>query len=346
MAIDIFSPAVLDRVVADLRDAPQVGTFLTNRYFAETSQSRTEAVFFDVLTGKPRLSPFVSPLVEGQIVQSLGFATSSFTPAYIKDKRSLEDGKAVRRRPGMPLLSALDPMAVRLMLVVQETEDQIKMASRRMEWMAAQALVFGKYIVVGEKYPAMLIDFGRDASLQITLTGTARWNDSAPVPLDNLEVWSGIMRDVSGSTPIDVIMAQNVWTAFRKNADVKALLAAGKFSNSTSIDIGPMATPYGKATYKGDVGSFRIFIYPDSYTDDSNVSHTYIPPGYLVMVSSDIEGVRHFGGIKDEEAGFQVKDYFIKSWTQPDPAVRFLMLQSAPLVVPYRINASLAAKVL
>jgi hypothetical protein len=29
----------------------------------------------------------------------------------------------------------------------------------------------------------------------------------------------------------------------------------------------------------------------------------------------------------------------------PDPAARFMMLQSAPLVVPYRVNASLSAKV-
>jgi hypothetical protein len=55
--------------------------------------------------------------------------------------------------------------------------------------------------------------------------------------------------------------------------------------------------------------------------------------------------VQHYGAIKDEAAGMQALDYFSKSWTQPDPAVRFLMLQSAPLVVPYRVNATLAAKV-
>ena len=38
--------------------------------------------------------------------------------------------------------------------------------------------------------------------------------------------------------------------------------------------------------------------------------------------------------------------YFSKSWVEEDPAVRYLMLQSAPLVVPYRVNASLCAKVL
>ena len=37
---------------------------------------------------------------------------------------------------------------------------------------------------------------------------------------------------------------------------------------------------------------------------------------------------------------------YVKSWIEPDPSVRFIMLQSAPLLVPYRPNASLKAKVL
>ena len=37
--------------------------------------------------------------------------------------------------------------------------------------------------------------------------------------------------------------------------------------------------------------------------------------------------------------------FFSKSWTEPDPAVRYLLMQSAPLPVPYRINASLGATV-
>jgi hypothetical protein len=39
-------------------------------------------------------------------------------------------------------------------------------------------------------------------------------------------------------------------------------------------------------------------------------------------------------------------EYFTKSWTIPDPSTRILLMQSAPLMVPYRINASFSAKVL
>ena len=349
MPLDLYTPAVLDRVITDLRDDPVIGTFLTSRYFAEEAHSTEEAIYFDVLTGKPRLAPFVSPLVEGQIVQSLGYATNSFKPAYIKDKRVFEDGKTVRRLPGQPIAAALDPLAIRLRNIETETADQIAMVKRRMEWMAASALVTGSVTVSGEKYQTSVVNFGRDPALTVALSGTGTgdgntWAAGGGNPLGNLETWSGLIRSKSGARAGDAIFSQGAWSNFIQNAGVRQLLTAGKFSQSTDIDIGPRAATYG-ATFKGTVGDFNIFIYADSYVDDSGTSQLYIPDGYVLMLSEQLEGVRYFGGIKDEQAGFQAKDYYQKSWTQPDPAVRFLMLQSAPLVVPYRVNASLSAKV-
>lgn len=342
--MDIYSPAYLNRVVQDLK-ATRRPPFLLNRYFNETSISTTgDTIFFDVLTGKPRLSPFVSPLVEGMVVESLGYTTSSFKPAYVKDKRVLEDGKAVRRPAGAPIGGPLDGMAIRRLQLSQESDDQIAMIERRQEWMAAQELLLGKVTVSGEKYPSSLVDFGRDAALSVTLLTTARWNDSAPVPLDNLETWAGLVRDKSGANAVDVIMSQTAWASFRDNADVRDLLSKlTNISPRTTIDAGPDAQTLGVAD-KGQVGDFNIFVYTDSYVDENGATQLFLPADYILMVGQ-VEGVRHYGQIKDEAAGFQALDYFQKSWTQPDPAVRYLMLQSAPLPVPYRINATLAAKV-
>lgn len=343
MAIDLYSSAVLQRVVSDLlTTAP---SFLLDRYFGEVSVSQQETIYFDVLTGKARLAPFVSPMVEGQIVQNEGYSARSFSPAYIKDKRVLEDGKALRRRAGQPISQMINPVAQRQADVAAVIADQIAMINRRLEWMASEVLRTGKVIVTGEKYPSQTVDFQRDAGLTATLLTTARWNDSAPVPLDNLETWAGLIRSKSGSAVVDVIMAEDVWTVFRKNADVKALLAAGKLSPSTGIDLGPaVPTQLGTATFRGNVGQFNIYIYADTYVDAAGATQKYVPDNYVLMVGN-VDGVRHFGAIKDEEAGFQAVDMFPKSWIVPDPSARYIMMQSAPLVVPYRVNASLAAKV-
>ncbi|MFC3693412.1 major capsid protein [Chenggangzhangella methanolivorans] len=345
MALDIYTPAVLNRVVDDLKDDPLVGTHLVNRYFSEVSQSLQEEVYFDVLTEKPRLAPFCSPLVEGQIVRSQGYATKSFRPAYIKDKRVLEDGKAVRRRPGQAIAGPLDPMQTRLLQIAANSEDQIRMINRRLEWMASTVLRTGQVTISGEKYPTTVVDFGRDPSLTVTLSGGALWSDPGADPLEDLEDWSSLIRGVSGARAAEVHMADNVWRAFRKNEGVKELLQDNRYSPGSALELGAQSAKLG-ATYKGTIGDFQIWIYADSYVDDAGVTRKYLPDDYLLLVSPDLEGVRHFGVIKDEECGFQVRDYFQKSWTQPDPAVRYMLMQSAPIVVPYRINATLSAKVL
>jgi hypothetical protein len=342
--MDIYSPAVLNRVVQDLK-AVRRPPFLLGRYFQESIVSNSEEIFFDVLTGKPRLAPFCSPLVEGKIVQGQGYVTKSLKPAYIKDKRVFEDGKPVRRKAGMPISGPLDPMQLRNLNLATESDDQLGMLERRQEWMAAQELLSGTVTISGEGYPTTLVDFGRDAALSVTLVGTARWNDSAPDPLGNLETWAGLVRSKSGSSAVDVIMAENVWSAYRKNDDVKDLIDKSVgLSERTNVDIGPDAKKLGY-TDKGQIGDYNHTIYFDQYTDESGATQQFLPDGYLLLVGA-IEGVRQYGQIKDEEAGFQAMDYFQKSWKVPDPAARMLMLQSAPLTVPYRINACLAAKVM
>jgi hypothetical protein len=72
-----------------------------------------------------------------------------------------------------------------------------------------------------------------------------------------------------------------------------------------------------------------------------------IPDGWVILVAQNgLLGTRHFGAIRDEQAGFQAREFFSKSWAVEDPPVRFLMMQSAPLIVPYRPNASMAVKVI
>ena len=44
-------------------------------------------------------------------------------------------------------------------------------------------------------------------------------------------------------------------------------------------------------------------------------------------------------------AGFQAVPFFAKTWNDEDPAVRYMLMQSAPLIVPYRVNASMCVTV-
>jgi hypothetical protein len=88
-------------------------------------------------------------------------------------------------------------------------------------------------------------------------------------------------------------------------------------------------------------------VYSDIYYDDTGTAANMCPSGSVIMVNGTaLEGVRHYGMVKDFKAMHTAQRSFTKSWEVEDPSARFLMMQSAPLVVPYRPNASLFCDVL
>ncbi|HEI8513206.1 TPA: major capsid protein, partial [Morganella morganii] len=70
-----------------------------------------------------------------------------------------------------------------------------------------------------------------------------------------------------------------------------------------------------------------------------------IADGSVIMSGADLMGTRAFGAIIDPAFNYGPMAYAPKSWLQHDPAQRFIMVQSAPLVIPSRVNASLCAVV-
>ena len=71
--MDIFSTQVLAKVVERLRTPP---SFLLDMFFPNVQTSDKEEIFFDVTDSKPRISPFVSPLLPGKVVDGGGYQTS------------------------------------------------------------------------------------------------------------------------------------------------------------------------------------------------------------------------------------------------------------------------------
>ena len=85
--MDIFSTNVLAKVVERLHTP---SSFLLDTFFPNVQTSDKEEIFFDVTDSKPHISPFVSPLLPGKVVDSGGYQTKSFKPAYVKDKRRFD----------------------------------------------------------------------------------------------------------------------------------------------------------------------------------------------------------------------------------------------------------------
>ena len=257
MAYDIYSTAFLNRVVDELSPVP---TVFLDLFFPEVLTHDSEEVYFDKVTDKPRLTPFVHPLHQGKIVDSQGYTTRSVKPAYVKDLRVHNALKALKRRAGEALNGNLTPAQRQQANIVADIADQNRMLTRRMEVMAIEAIRDGKQTIVGEGFNAV-IDFGRDASLTETLLSNDRWSvvdANAPDIPAQLEAWSQQVADFDGSVDA-VIMDVKAWNLLRKAPSVKGLLDIRR-GDTSSLVLSPQTAIKAGVQYKGDIGNFQIWV--------------------------------------------------------------------------------------
>ena len=338
----LYSTDTLLRIVRDLK-VPR--SDLLDRFFPEIQQETSEEIHFDV-EGRPRkLAPFVSPVVEGTIVEESGFTTKTFKPAYVKPKTTLDPQRALKRTMGERIGGSLSPAEREMAILTQEMQNQITMIRRRLEWMASQVLRTGAVTISGDKYQTAVVSYGRTAGHTVTLMGNDLWSathaDSNPP--EDLQTWATLVVKNSGADPIDVVMDPDAWKNFRAHAKVTAKLDLRRGTGS-EIDIGAMRQ--AGLAFKGTLDGFNIFVYQDWYETDAGVVTPFLPSGTVIMSGPGLEGVQAFGAIVDPEAGLAAVPWYTKSWIEKDPGRRILMTQSAPLVVPFRPDASVAATVL
>lgn len=336
---DIYSTAFMMKVVEKV-DRPS--SFILNTYFPFLQTFDTEEIHFDVMIHGRTLAPFVSPVVEGKIVQEKGITTNSMKPAYVKPKTPLIAGEAIKRRAGEQIGGALSPQERQLQRIGRTIEEHINMISRRKEVMAAEVMRTGTLLIEGEKYPQQLLNFGRDSELTQTLTLTARWGETGVNPLDDLQNWALLVLKKSGTQPTTVTMDVDAWRLFIASSDVKSQLDTRHVTNN-AIENKIHSVTGG--IYQGRIGGFDFYTYADFYQDDAGVLQPVLPSYTVLMGGEGIEGVQAHGAIQDDSAGFMSLEYYTKTWLEPDPAMRFVMTQSAPLVVPCNVNASFCATV-
>ena len=344
-----FSTTDIVQVVPTLKRSQK---FLLDKFFPNIQTSETEFVAIDIDVGLRRMAPFVSPMVQGKLVESRKYQTNIYKPAYIKDKRAPDLRKPVMRTIGETIGGGNMTAGEREMAnVAFEMADQIDMLDRRLEWMAASAMLYGKVVVSGEGFETEVVDFGRDGQLSIALTGKEQWgtkdNFNAAgrdtVPANDIEEWQTLMLQLSGAQATDLVFTKAAWKTFSNDEKVFGAVYFPKQSEAGSINIGPQIAR--GAAYKGRWGQLDLWLYNDWFIDDDGVEKPMLPDGYMLMSGEQLLGARAFGSILDPDFNYQAMPYAPKTWVEKDPGQRILLMQSSPLVIPSRVNACLAAKV-
>ena len=341
MAFDIFSTGVINRAMDDVPPVPQ---FLLDRFFPSTVLSEDEEIIFDYRSGAPRLAPFVAPMVQGQIIERQGFTTDRFKPAYVKPKSVFDPNKPIKREFGERIGGSMSLNERMRRTLAQDLAEHEALISRRLEVMASELLRTGQLTIVGDNYPSTTVNFGRHSDLTVSLSGTSEWGDTGVDPLADLRSWVQLVRLRGNIAPVDVVMDPLAWGLFIESEGVQDLLESPRPREGTSRTAELPLT--SNESFEGRIGGFNVWTYQGEYVDPMDNTLKNIMPDYTVILGDRrVDGVRHFGAIKDVDAGLQARRTFTKSWTEQDPSVRYTLTQSAPLLVTWNKNAVLAATV-
>lgn len=351
MSIDMFDTRTMLEAVEQI---PRPTMFLRDTFFPQATPVDTESIDIDIVKGGQKLAPFVSPLTEGKVVTRSNFATQTIKPGYIKIKRPTSAADLLTRSAGNIIYAGGETIEQRAQKLLgkdmQELMDQI---DRREEWMAAKALDTGAITMTikgdtGDQ--SVLVDFNMSATHKVTLTGTDLWSDAASSPLTKLVAWAQLIRKDSGLSPDQLFLGTDAAVAFMKNVEVQKLM------DMRAVDIGeirPSALPNG-VSYLGRLAAPGLFVnvycYDEWYEDETSGMLTpMLPVKKAWLCSSRANNATQYAVIQDIEAidgGQAAVSRFPKSWVTKDPAVRWLMIQAAPLPTLKQPDAFVSASVL
>jgi hypothetical protein len=211
--------------------------------------------------------------------------------------------------------------------------------------MASSILRTGSVVIVGDDYPSVTVNFSRAAGLTKTLTSGDRWGESGVSPHDDVDEWIGEVATESGAGVNIVVMDKLAWNLYKADPKTEKPID-NTLGQTAAISLGLTVDLPGSPVFKGRDGSTEFYVYNDTYESDAGVITNLLPDYTVILISQGgIEGAQLFGAIQDPKNDYGAAAYFPKNWINDDPAAEYVMTQSAPILAPKRINATLCATV-
>jgi hypothetical protein len=339
MAFTAFDLATL---VAVQRKQQTLPRFWAN-FFTTVITFETESIDFEVVSRRyKKLAPFVAPNVQGRVIDTQGSRVIRFKPAYVKVKSVLDPTKALARVPGEYIYNSLSNEQRRLANLAENLREQRSRIENREEWLAAKAIIDGKVTIEGEDYSPHQVDFGRDPSLTLDLTGNNAWDNAQSNPLKDILEQKRTINKLSGGVVNRIVFGTDAWDAFAirlglDNPGIGNLLDTNFRGSETEVS--RILNGYEGVEYVGRVrgssgAGFDAYVYSGGYDDATGANVPLLDTKQVVGIANNFDGVATYGAIMDADAGYRALPIFVKNWRNEDPSVEYVMSQSAPLFVP------------
>lgn len=315
---------------------------------------------FSKVNSLRRVAPFVSPSSEGVAIYNNRETVSRVTTAYIKllDSVRAEDftGKLEVGAGELGAGRKLTPAQRWNFRIAELTVQHETAINNRIELMCFEAIADGIVTVRDDDTNAVTyVNFGRDPSHTITLSGAALWSATTSDPLGNFTAWKTLARRPKGpassqrfgSAPVLWIMGASAAAAFRANEAVKKELDLNYARTSqTRINTGVLDgldIEYIGRLNNGD----DVWMYNEYYEDvNGDIVPVMDPRDVIGINPAAVNGQIAFGTIANFKANLASMERFPNMFPNASGSEVYLSNESAPMVFPVNPNATLRARVL
>lgn len=318
------------------------------QYFPRVMTFDTQDIMFDQVVDMRHMAPFVAPNVGGQVMRDRGHTAKTFRPAYLQPMHTVTPDRAIPRMAGEALAGAMTLQQRMDAIVGENMRLEREAVERRLEWMAAKAIIDGAVTVSGENYPTVTVSFGRSNTLSDTKLLTERWSESTSTPLTDIDEMRTEAFRLARSSITRLTFGVDAWTYFARHASVVDLLKTdyrGSTTDYTRVlpDPGPFEFMGYLAGSRG-VGTLELYRYHDEFDADDGTATAILDTNTVVGAGPGIQGIQCFGAIMDLDSMVATRMY-PSMWVNKNPSVAYTKVQSAPLMVPAQPNASFKIKV-
>lgn len=303
-------------------------------FFKRTITFDTEEVMLDKITGKAPRALYVSPTVEGKVLRNRGGMTRTLKPGYVKPKHQVTPSMVVDRLPGEDPALLNDPAYRRERIIAQNLAQEEQSIVQIEEQQATEAVLYGRYVMKGEQFASVEVDFNRDAANNITQAGSTAWSEQDIDTFDPTFDIDMYADQASGAVNIIVMdglawRQLNAFKLFREKLDTRR--GSNSHMETALKDLGEVVS------FKGYYGDVAIVVAKTQFINESGETERYMPDSTMVLGNTDAGGIRCYGMIHDAQAlaeGITSARRYPKNWiTTGDVSSEYTMTQSAPLMV-------------
>lgn len=330
------------------REVPAPTNYFRSLMTTSVVMSDDEYIDFEKLVDGRKLAPLVVPMAQGRPMYNEAAKMQRLKPAYVKPKDPISPARALKRRPGESLMApnTMTPRARFLAIlgdILRVHRDGIE---RRLEWLCAEAALYGKVTLSAPDYPTTVVDFQRDPSHTVTLTGAGiAWNDPDAPILDQINAWVEKIRRAPFGGPVTrVTMGKDVVQHFLANKQVQATRDLLKRGTDGTPQPTIRSGEYSEKIFT--VGNLEFWTNSDFYDlPGGGGTKDYMAADGVLLSGPNVNMVEAYGAIMDVDV-LRAMAVFIKQFKIEDPSAWFVLSQCAPLFVPVNPNNTLFAKVI